>query len=130
LWNEPLIWECTTKYDASIPCPRKGLTKFVFQTKDASSQALELFELRAEGTLWRQSYEAEDCRDLKTKGLPWLCGCMTRVNKRRHEVRDFIGELRFYTTLGKQHAVKFEFPTSLIKSKLKHLKLITASDTI
>jgi hypothetical protein len=106
------------------PLPVEGATKLLFQTKDTPVQFTDLYEIRADGTLWHQEYDLEDRSNPKAKGIRRLIGCMTRVNKRWRKVKDFTGEIRFYTGLGKYYSGWVEFSAYFVKSKLDNLQLI------
>ena len=51
------------------------------QTKSLGCQ-LDRYEIRADGTLWREHYDTEDRSDPNGDGLAAFIGCMTRVNLR------------------------------------------------
>ena len=65
-----------------------------YQTKDLQC-ALDLYQIRADGSLWREDYDIEDHSDPNAEGIYKIFGMMTRVNK--HWVREsFSGEIVFY----------------------------------
>src|SRR5690242_5329706 len=66
-----------------------------WQTKDLNCE-MDLFEIRADGSLWREEYDVEDRSDPNATGIMRLAGLMTRVNKRWVPLEDFTGEIRFY----------------------------------
>ncbi len=78
------------------PLPREGANDLAYQTKDTPAQWLDLYEIRADGSLWHEAYDIEDRSDPNATGLLALRGSMTRVNKRWEPVR-LTGEVRFYT---------------------------------
>jgi hypothetical protein len=78
------------------PLPVEGANALHFQTKDTDEQALDEFEIREDGTLWREDYDIEDRSDPTAEGLLAMCGMMTRVNKRWVPCT-FTGEICFYT---------------------------------
>lgn len=93
------------------PLPVEGANDLAYQTKDTPCQYMEMYEIREDGTLWVEEYDTEDqsvCgqwkRDFPGKPVPddiayQMGGCMTRVNKRWEQVKNFTGEIRFYTNL-------------------------------
>lgn len=100
-----------------FPLPVKGANDLLFQTKDTEPQMLDLFEIRADGTLWHQEYDVEDRSDPKAKGFARMCGCMTRVNKRW--VRDRKTQtICFYTYQGKNHEGWIEFKAEFVRGRL------------
>lgn len=88
--------------------PVAGFEDRLWQTKDTDSQHLDLYEIREDGTLWREVYEVQDLSEAakwraanpgkpepEWKNAEQFIGCMTKVNKRW--VRDeFSGEINFY----------------------------------
>lgn len=88
-----------------------------YQTKDTPSQFLDQYEIREDGTLWVETYDIEDRSDPNAVGLMRICGAMTRVNKQWKPVSDFIGEIRFYTSLGEHHSGWLEFSAYFVRGK-------------
>lgn len=80
----------------SYALPVKGFKGRTFQTKSFQDPFLDLYEIRQDGTLWREHYDIEDRSDPKAEGLMALAGSMTRINQ-RWEPEPFTGSLRFYT---------------------------------
>lgn len=81
------------------PLPGRGVVEAIFQTKDTPHQLLDLFEIRADGTLWHQDYDIEDRSDPNAEGLARIVGCMTRINHRWEPMTAFTGTIDFYTAL-------------------------------
>lgn len=106
------------------PLPVKGANDLLYQTKDTPSQFIDLYEIRADGTVWRQNYDIEDRSDPKAEGLERIIGCMTRINKRWEKVKDFNGGIRFYTCLGEQNTGWIEFSAHFVGGKLKSMDLV------
>lgn len=77
------------------PLPREGANALAYQTKDTPAQWMDLYEIRADGSLWHETYDIEDRSDPNATGLLALAGAMTRVNK-RWEPERLTGEIRFY----------------------------------
>lgn len=77
-----------------LPLPG-GSTTTEFQTKSLSN-FLEQYEIREDGTLWREDYDTEDHSDPNAKGLLRFAGMMARVNQRWVQVTDFTGEIEFH----------------------------------
>ncbi len=92
------------------PLPIPEVQDVIFQTKDTPNQMLDLFVIKADGSLWVEDYDIEN----HSKAALWLkdhpgeelpdelnnfidqcAGSMARVNKR--EVRSsFNGSINFY----------------------------------
>lgn len=120
------------------PLPIEGANALDYQTKDTPAQYCDLYEIREDGTLWHEDYDTEDQSEAakwkaanpgkelpeELKGWRSFCGCMTRVNKRWEQVADFIGELRFYTTLPPKHSGWIEWSAYFEAGKLVRLNLI------
>lgn len=91
------------------PLPIPEANELDYQTKSTPAQGLDLYELRADGTLWHEDYDVEDRsdygvalragKDVSELGLASLAGCLTRVNK-RWVPEPLTGEIRFYTMYG------------------------------
>lgn len=102
-----------------------------FQTKSLGC-AMDYYEIREDGTLWREAYEIEDRSDPHAEGLMRLVGCMTRVNKRWIPCSAFTGEIAFYTfasDIGEKEAGRpnsgwIEFSTYFIRGQLKQFELM------
>ena len=102
------------------PLPVKGATELLYQTKDTPSQWLDMYEIRADGTLWHEEYDLEDRSDPNAEGLMALRGMFTRVNKRWEPVK-WTGEIMFY-------AEKLEFSTYFVAGKLLHLERLDSNE--
>ena len=105
----------------------KDLSNEVFQTKDTPAQSIDLYEIREDGTLWHEIYETENRSDPNAEGFKKFIGCMTRVNEHWAPVFDFIGEIRFYTTLDNNKSW-IEFSSYFVDGKLRELHLIREED--
>lgn len=79
-----------------LPLPVPGANALGYQTKDTDRQFLDHYEIREDGTLWREAHDLEDQSDPKAEGLGRIVGMLTRVNKRWVQVT-ITGEIRFYT---------------------------------
>jgi hypothetical protein len=99
------------------------LSKEIFQTKNTPSQFLDNYEIREDGTLLHETYDIENRSNPNAKGITKFIGCMTRVNKRWEKVSDFIGEIRFYTTLDGDKTL-IEFSAYFVDGKMKEIHLI------
>lgn len=122
------------------PLPVERANDLDYQTKDTPAQFLDLYEIREDGTLWHESYDVEDNsegtkweaanpdRELELpeemKGLSRLIGCMTRVNQRWEEIKDFTGEICFYTTLLPKHSGWIEWSAYFENGKVVRMNLI------
>lgn len=101
----------------------KDFSKEVFQTKNTPAQWLDHYEIREDGTLWHENYDTEDQSDPNEIGFKRFSGCCTKVNKRWEFVKDFIGEIRFYTTYNSDKCC-IEFSSYFANGILKELHLI------
>ncbi len=52
-----------------FPLPIKKFQKNDFQTKDTPNQFLDLYKIKENGTLWRETYEIEDKSDPNAEGI-------------------------------------------------------------
>jgi hypothetical protein len=113
------------------PLPIEGLHNQVFQTKSMDEDpSLEHYEIREDGTLWREEYEIEDRSDPSAKGMERFIGMGTRVNLRWFAMNDFAGEIRFYTVLDDKDSRRwvemsaiFENGRTEVISRIKDEKL-------
>jgi len=102
-----------------------------FQTKSLGCE-LGYFEIREDGTLWREAFDTEDRSDPKAKGFERLCGIATRVNRRWIPCLCFTGEIVFYTQassiaskdIGKTQSGWIEFSTYFVGGVLKQFELL------
>lgn len=106
------------------PLPIEGAEAMEFQTKDTDWPYMEQYEIREDGTLWRQEYDTEDRSDPNAKGILRLAGMATRVNERWVRC-DMTGELRFYGAWDKQLETRVEFSAYFVKGELKHMEPIS-----
>jgi hypothetical protein len=63
------------------PLPLQLSDDVLLQTKSLDCR-MDLFEVREDGSLWREHYDIEDRSDPNAEGIMAIVGCMTRVNKR------------------------------------------------
>lgn len=107
------------------PLPVSGANGLLFQTKDTDAQFMDLYEIRADGSLWHETYDIEDRSDPDAAGLRRFAGIMTRVNPRWTPVM-FTGEIRFYTTTDAVNTEAtcgwLEFSAYFDKGELTHLR--------
>lgn len=122
------------------PLPLPQYQENEFQTKDTPSQWMDLYEIREDGTLWREDYDTEDQSErgkwerenpglelppsIKNNPTAW-CGCAARVNKRWAPVADFVGEIAFYNCIGPKREGWVEFSAYFVGGKLNQLNLVT-----
>lgn len=113
--------EIRCKYKLPIEVGRE-----VFQTKDTPGQYLDMYEIREDGTLWREDYDLEDRSDPGAECLLAFAGCATRTNKRWVSV-PLTGEVRFYGfPTGDSHDGGWvEFSAYFVDGKLRELHTIT-----
>lgn len=117
------------------PLPVEGANELEFQTKDTGWGSMDNYEIREDGTLWHEVYEVED----KSEAGKWMtanpgkkvpeelsfAGCLARVNKQWLPVTDFVGELRFYTTITDLPPYGWlEFSAYFVAGKLNQLRLL------
>lgn len=124
-----------------FPLPLPEFQNNSFQTKDTPAQFLDQYEIREDGTLWREAYDIEDHSELgkwkaanpgKEPPEGWqedvtksFLGCMARVNQRWEQVADFTGEIRFYNSLGEHHSGWVEFSAYFVGGRLNQIHLVT-----
>lgn len=78
-----------------ISLPEIGVVDDAFQSKDTPGQVLDTYEIRADGTLWRQAYDVVDRSDPKATGMKRVLGMCAHENLRWE--RDYLsGCLGFY----------------------------------
>ena len=120
------------------PLPLEGANALDYQTKDTPAQFLDQYEIRDDGTLWHEEYDTEDQSEAgrwqkehpgeelpKSMGLLSLMGCMTKINGRWIQEAGITGEIRFYTSLGKDHSGWIEWSAYFVNGKLNQIHLIT-----
>ena len=93
--------EVTCKY----PLPVDGANSLLYQTKSLGCE-MEYFEIREDGSLWKEHYDIEDRSDQNATGFMRMAGCMTRVNRHWKPARTYTGEIRFYTSLDDSQSGK------------------------
>lgn len=91
----------------------KGLE---YQTKDTPSQCIDLYELRDDGTLWYENYDAD-----WIEGESKFGGILQKNNK-RWEPCDHTGIIKFYRNIGKGEWEEFE--ATVADGKLINLREI------
>ena len=107
------------------PLPVEGANARLYQTKDLDDM-MDLYEIRADGTLWHEEYDEEDRSDPRAEGLWRFSGMITRVNQ-RWEPLALTGEVRFYDTIRSTTPNGWiEWRASYHKGVLKELHLVTA----
>ncbi|MBX7229846.1 MAG: hypothetical protein K1X48_09600 [Burkholderiaceae bacterium] len=82
------------------PLPVKGAEDLIYQTKDTPSQWLDMYEIRADGTLWHEDRSAQ---------------------KKRPGPVKWTGEIVFY-------ADKLEFSAYFVAGKLLHLERLDSNE--
>jgi hypothetical protein len=82
--------------------------KLTYQTKDLGSQ-MDLYKIEKDGSLWKEEYDVEDRSDPKAEGLMRLAGCMTRVNKRFVQQRDYTGNIKMYDILDNEEQTWLQY---------------------
>lgn len=93
-----------------------------WQTKDTPAQYLDLYEIRADGTLWHEEYDIEDQSDPDAEGITALAGCMTRVDKRWAQC-NMTGEIKFYQFADKSEGW-IEYSAYFVDGDLRELQTI------
>jgi hypothetical protein len=93
----------------SYPLPLEGANARDYQTKDTPTQLLDNYEIREDGSLWRQSVDYDE----DTKDSPFT------------QLETFTGEIRFYDSTGsKKHGGWIEWSAHFTNGKIAALKLI------
>jgi hypothetical protein len=120
------------------PLPVEGANAFDYQTKDTPAQFCERYEIREDGTLWFEDYDTEDHSEAaqwrannpdkelpeELKGWRSFLRSAARVNKRWTPVPDFIGEIRFYTTMHPDHSGWIEWSAYFEAGKVSRMNLV------
>jgi len=102
-----------------------------FQTK-SMERSLDNFQIREDGTLWREIYQIEDRSDPDGIGILSMVGCMTRVNKQWVPCLAFTGEIVFYTQassigqkdIGQKYTGWIEFSAYFVGGQIKQVELL------
>ena len=94
-----------------------------YQSKDTPKQTLDNYEIREDGTLWTEDYDAEWISDADH----FLGGYLNSHNHRWVQVENYTGEIRFYRNLDKEYKVWEEFSAYFVRGHLKHLESIDPS---
>ena len=103
-----------------------------FQTKSLLC-AMDMYEIREDGTLWRERYDIEDKSDPEAIGIEAMVGCMTRTNKEWVACDLFTGEIRFHTLassiersdIGQIHSGWIKFSSYFICGRMVQIELLT-----
>jgi hypothetical protein len=95
-----------------------------WQTKDTPSQYMDVYEIRADGSLWVEEYDLEDCGDPKAEGVMRLRGCMTPVNKRWVPCK-LTGEIQFYGAEDSNWQRWWEFSSYFIDGQMQSITNIS-----
>lgn len=69
---------------------------FESQTKSFPDPYLVNYELREDGTLWREEFEHYDARTEEEKAARSFAGCMARRNHHWVQLKDFTGEIEVW----------------------------------
>lgn len=88
-----------------------------YQTKDLNCW-MDHFELRENGTLWREEYDIEDHSDHTVEGLMRIAGCATKVNKRWKAAVDVFARITFYTSIGAEYTGGIDFIAYIVDGRL------------
>lgn len=106
--------------------PGVGVLDVEFQTKDTPAQFGEDYEIREDGTLWRQHYEIVNRSDpTATDPLKRAFGRMTRENA-HWEPELLSGAMRFYTRLADEW---LEFEGLFLDGVLQDVWRVTKPDS-
>lgn len=90
------------------PTPWPESATWEWQSKETSEQALDQYEIRADGTLWHEEYDARVEKDPKAPLGMWL----HRDNPRWVQETDFTGQLEIHT---RRHSIVFWFREGKVK---------------
>ena len=88
-----------------------------YQSKDTPNQLMDKYELKEDGTLWVEEYDAEWVEDKDALFGAYL----KQSNHRWAQVENYTGEIRFYRHLDKEYKVWEEFSAYFVQGQLKHL---------
>lgn len=123
------------------PLPIVWANELEYQTKDTPSQFMDNYEIREDGTLWHEDYRIED----RSAGSKWLAenpdktradlpedlkgfngmsGILTHIPLGWNRIDDFLGEIRFYTSLGSDHSGWIEWSGYFEHGQLVRLNLV------
>jgi len=98
------------------PLPIEGANDILYQTKDmAEWPGLDMYEIRKDGTIWREDYDIVDKGKKDGSSVDQFCGCMARTNHRWNKI-NFTGEIRFYEYL--EPDVWLEWSVYFVKGQL------------
>jgi hypothetical protein len=101
------------------PLPAEGADGVEWQTKSLDC-TLDMFEIRADGTLWHEEYQIKDQSDPNATGLLRWVGSLARVNQRMVPYL-YTGEVAFH---GHRDGEWFEFSAYFVSGDLTELHLI------
>lgn len=90
-----------------------------FQTKDTPSQGLDLYEIREDGTLWYQDYDARWIDDSNAL----FGGYIDQFNYRWVFQETFIGEIVFYDYRNDYNEL-YEYSAYFVKGKMENFQII------
>lgn len=96
-----------------------------FQTKDTPSQGLDLYEIREDGTLWYQDYDARWVEDHNAL----FGGYLDQYNHRWIFEERFTGEIRFYDYDTKKN-IWDEYSGYFVRGKLENFQIIQEGKAI
>lgn len=97
------------------------------QTKSLGCN-LDHYEIRRDGTLWREAYDIEDRSNPEAEGLERFKGMETRVNNRWTCCQNFRGEIVFYGS-NRGQSRWHEWSALLDDGKLLSIKQIQPEPT-
>jgi len=80
--------------------PLLGANSWTYQSKDTPSQFLDDFKICEDGKLWMEEYDTEDRSDPNAEGILRLAGSMAKIHKGWKWLKNFSGQLSFYTSYG------------------------------
>ena len=108
-----------------MPLPLKGANELEYQSKDIHPNFMEHYEIRENGTLWKQVYDVEDHSDPKATGWPGIIGKFTRVNLRWRRQYPTT-TIWFYTHIAdeKKKVRWIEWRAELVKGKVTEIKRV------
>jgi hypothetical protein len=108
------------------PLPVEGANELRYQTKDLDCQ-MDQYEIREDGTLWREDYDVEDQSDPNATGIMRLSGMMTRVNPRWVPV-DYLGRIWFYGSFTGDWKDWIEWCADIIDGRVRSVSLVERRD--
>lgn len=114
------MFDTVTVVDYPLP---DNIKRDDYQTKSFDFPWLDLYEIRADGSLWKEDYDIEDRSDPTAEGYLAFVGMMTKVNKRWNRC-SYTGELVFYDYDPDLDPEWVEFKAILVDGRVQRIERI------